>query len=119
MASKTAKTVAVIGASAIAASSATRRCARSASAATPWCRSTRARTRSKACPRIRACSTTPGAIDEATVYVPADVGVKVLDEIAKKGISTVWLNPGADDPASSRARASSDSSRSRGVRFAR
>ena len=39
----------------------------------------------------------PGAIDEATVYVPADVGVKVIAEIAAKRIKTVWLNPGADD----------------------
>ena len=39
-----------------------------------------------------------GPIDEATVYVPADAGVRVMDEIAKKGIKTVWLNPGADDP---------------------
>lgn len=40
----------------------------------------------------------PGAIDEATLYVPAEVGVRVLDEVAKKGIKTVWLNPGADSP---------------------
>jgi hypothetical protein len=38
----------------------------------------------------------PGAIDMATVYVPPDVGVKVIDEIARKGIPEVWLNPGAD-----------------------
>ena len=38
-------------------------------------------------------------IDIATVYVPADVGVRVLDEIGKKGIAQVWLNPGADEPA--------------------
>lgn len=48
----------------------------------------------------------PGAIDEATVYVPPDVGVRVMDDLAKKGIKTVWLNPGADDRAVvSRARA--------------
>ena len=39
----------------------------------------------------------PGPIDMATVYVPADVGVRVMDELAKKGIAEVWLNPGADD----------------------
>jgi uncharacterized protein len=38
----------------------------------------------------------PGAIDEATVYVPPAVGLTVLPEIARKGIRTVWLNPGAD-----------------------
>jgi uncharacterized protein len=40
----------------------------------------------------------PGPIDMATVYVPAHVGVRVLDEIARKGIAEVWLNPGADEP---------------------
>ncbi len=40
----------------------------------------------------------PGRIDMATMYVAPPVGVKVLDEIAKKGIVEVWLNPGADGP---------------------
>jgi predicted CoA-binding protein len=40
----------------------------------------------------------PGVIDEATLYVPPAVGVRVLDDIARKGIATVWLNPGADAP---------------------
>ena len=40
----------------------------------------------------------PDAIDEATVYVPSGVGLPVMDEIAKKGIPVVWLNPGADEP---------------------
>ena len=38
----------------------------------------------------------PGTIDEATLYVPPAVGVSLLPEIARKGIRTVWLNPGAD-----------------------
>jgi predicted CoA-binding protein len=37
----------------------------------------------------------PEAIDMATVYVPPDVGERLIEEIAKKGISEVWLNPGA------------------------
>jgi len=41
----------------------------------------------------------PGAIDMATVYVPARAGVRVMDELAQKGIGEVWLNPGADDHA--------------------
>jgi predicted CoA-binding protein len=41
----------------------------------------------------------PGVVDEATLYVPPDVGVRVLEDIAVKGIGTVWLNPGADAPA--------------------
>jgi predicted CoA-binding protein len=40
----------------------------------------------------------PGTIDEATVYLRADAGLRVMEEIAKKGIPVVWLNPGADDP---------------------
>jgi predicted CoA-binding protein len=40
----------------------------------------------------------PGPIDMATVYVPPHVGVRVLEDIARKGISEVRLNPGADEP---------------------
>ena len=40
----------------------------------------------------------PGPIDMATIYVPGDIGVRVMEDIAKKGIPEVWLNPGADDP---------------------
>ena len=39
----------------------------------------------------------PDAIDLATIYVPGPVGVKVMDDLAKKGVPEVWLNPGADD----------------------
>ena len=41
----------------------------------------------------------PGNIDLATIYVPGRVGVHVMDDLAKKGIAEVWLNPGADDAA--------------------
>jgi len=39
----------------------------------------------------------PGPIDLATIYVPGPIGVRVMDDLAKKGIPEVWLNPGADD----------------------
>ena len=39
----------------------------------------------------------PGTIDMATIYVPGAIGVQVMDDLAKKGIPEVWLNPGADD----------------------
>ena len=39
----------------------------------------------------------PEPIDMATVYVPGHIGVRVMEDIAKKGIPEVWLNPGADD----------------------
>jgi uncharacterized protein len=38
----------------------------------------------------------PGPIDMATVYVPGHVGVRVVEQLAEKGIPEVWLNPGAD-----------------------
>lgn len=41
----------------------------------------------------------PGTIDEASVYVPPAVGVGVMDELQKKGVPVVWLNPGADGRA--------------------
>jgi predicted CoA-binding protein len=48
----------------------------------------------------------PGPIDMASLYVPPDVGERVMDEIAKKDIKEVWLNPGADgDAVIARARA--------------
>jgi predicted CoA-binding protein len=40
----------------------------------------------------------PGPIDMATVYVPGHIGIRVMDDLAKKQIPEVWLNPGADDP---------------------
>lgn len=41
----------------------------------------------------------PGTIDMATVYVPPEIGQQVMEEIARKKIPEVWLNPGADDDA--------------------
>jgi hypothetical protein len=41
----------------------------------------------------------PGDIDLATVYVPPTVGVRVMDDLARKKVPEVWLNPGADAPA--------------------
>jgi len=38
----------------------------------------------------------PGAIDMATMYVAPAVGMRVIEEVAQKGIKEVWLNPGAD-----------------------
>ena len=41
----------------------------------------------------------PGPIDMATVYLPPEIGLLVIDEIARKGIPEVWLNPGAESPS--------------------
>ena len=48
----------------------------------------------------------PGSIDMASFYVPPEVGERVIDEIARKRIPEVWLNPGAEsDRLIERARA--------------
>ena len=39
----------------------------------------------------------PGPIDMATLYVPAASALVVVEELARKGVAEVWLNPGADD----------------------
>jgi len=41
----------------------------------------------------------PGPIDMASIYVPPEIGEQVIDEIARKGIAEVWLNPGAESAA--------------------
>lgn len=50
-------------------------------------------------PTFKSVLDIPGEVHLATIYVPARVGVGVMDDVAKKGIAEVWLNPGADDPA--------------------
>ena len=48
----------------------------------------------------------PGPVDMASFYVPPDVGEQIIDEIARKQIAEVWLNPGAEsDELIARARA--------------
>jgi hypothetical protein len=47
-----------------------------------------------------------GPIDMATFYVPPAIGERVIDEVARKQIPEVWLNPGAEsDELIARARA--------------
>jgi predicted CoA-binding protein len=41
----------------------------------------------------------PGTIDMASFYVPPEIGVQVIDDVARKGIPEVWLNPGAESDA--------------------
>ncbi len=40
----------------------------------------------------------PVELDRISLYLPPTVGVKVLDEIAKKGCKELWVNPGAESP---------------------
>jgi uncharacterized protein len=37
-------------------------------------------------------------LDRVSIYLPMAIGVKVLDEVAKKSVGELWLNPGADAP---------------------
>jgi len=41
----------------------------------------------------------PGAIDLASFYVPPEIGEHVIEEVARKQIPEVWLNPGAESDA--------------------
>ena len=45
---------------------------------------------------VRSVLDVPGPIDMASFYVPPEIGERVIDEVAKKGIPEVWLNPGAE-----------------------
>jgi predicted CoA-binding protein len=38
----------------------------------------------------------PGPIDMASFYVPPAIGERVIEEVARKRIPEVWLNPGAE-----------------------
>ena len=41
----------------------------------------------------------PGDIDMASFYVQPNVGEQVIEEVARKNIPEVWLNPGAESEA--------------------
>ncbi len=41
----------------------------------------------------------PGPIDMATIYLPPELGEQVIEEIARKQIPEVWINPGAESDA--------------------
>lgn len=41
----------------------------------------------------------PEAIDMATVYVPPEITLRLLDEFERKKIPEIWINPGAEDDA--------------------
>lgn len=38
----------------------------------------------------------PGSLDMVSIYLPPALGLKVLDDVAKKGCSELWLNPGSE-----------------------
>ena len=49
-------------------------------------------------PAFKSVLDIPGPVDEASLYIQPPKIKPVLDEIARKGIKTVWFNPGTEDP---------------------
>jgi predicted CoA-binding protein len=48
-------------------------------------------------PAYRSVLDVPGPIDMATVYVPPQILIGLLDDFQKKHIPEIWINPGAED----------------------
>jgi predicted CoA-binding protein len=40
----------------------------------------------------------PGTVEMATMYVPPEIGLTVVDDLAQKGVMEVWFNPGSESP---------------------
>ena len=88
------------------ASSATVPCARSCVRATTSGRSTRTRTTIEGLPVYQTIADIPGPVDIVSLYVPAAIGIGLLEAIAAKQPREVWINPGAESAAlEARARA--------------
>jgi predicted CoA-binding protein len=49
-------------------------------------------------PAFRSVLEIPGLVDRASFYVPPDVGLKIIEEMAVKNIREVYLNPGSESP---------------------
>ena len=50
-------------------------------------------------PTFPSVSAIPGPVDRAALYLPPEIGIGVLDEIQRKGIRELWVNPGAESDA--------------------
>jgi len=37
-------------------------------------------------------------LDQVSLYVPPGVGINILDQVARKQVGEVWLNPGSESP---------------------
>ena len=48
-------------------------------------------------PTFRSILDVPVDVDETLVYLPPNVTILVLEEIARKGTGRLFLNPGSDD----------------------
>ncbi len=38
----------------------------------------------------------PLEVDAASLYLPPEIGIKIIHDLVKKGIKTVYLNPGSE-----------------------
>lgn len=47
-------------------------------------------------PAVPSIEAIPGSVDRAALYVPAAVGITLLPGIARKGVSELFVNPGAE-----------------------
>ncbi|MFH1681327.1 MAG: CoA-binding protein [Candidatus Eisenbacteria bacterium] len=47
-------------------------------------------------PAFKSVRDIPGEVEIASLYVPPQVGVRLLEEIAKKKVREVYVNPGAE-----------------------
>jgi len=50
-------------------------------------------------PAFRSIVEIPGPVDRATVYLQPAVTLQVLEEIARKGVGELFLNPGSESDA--------------------
>ena len=41
----------------------------------------------------------PGPVDRVTIYVPPEIGMTLLEDIAEKSPGEFFVNPGAESPA--------------------
>ena len=39
------------------------------------------------------------SLDRVSIYLPPQIGLQVIEEVAGKPVGEVWLNPGAESPA--------------------
>ena len=37
-------------------------------------------------------------LDRVSIYLPPEIGLQIFDELARRPIKEVWLNPGAESP---------------------
>lgn len=50
-------------------------------------------------PAVASIRDIPEPVDRATLYLPPDVGLAVLDDVAAKGVGELYVNPGAESDA--------------------